>query len=115
MKKVKDIFSSKRGIAMELAVIVMLIAVAFGILLVTTSMLQNQKRLQARRELADKIAVMQILENIEAGEYDEITVITNEATKIVAQNKEGTYEVTVHIKEKKIESWSWEKVSNATE
>ena len=103
MKKVKDIFSSKRGIAMELAVIVMLIAVAFGILLVSTSMLQNQKRLQARRELADKIAVMQILEDIEAGEYP-----LQENGEIVGETE--THKVTVVLNnEGTIEFWSWEK------
>ena len=97
MKNFINVARSRRGIAIEMAIGVMFLTVAFSVLLVSISLMQLDKSDGARESLTDKIAVMQILENVENGDYT-----LEEGENVIT---EGGVIVTVEISGGKIVSW----------
>ena len=95
MKDFKSIITSKRGVAIELAIGIILVTVAFSILLLSNGLLQADKANAAKDQLEEKIAVMQILENLNTAELENATY--------TAQDNGITIEYTV--KGGKIISW----------
>jgi hypothetical protein len=53
----------RRGLAMELAIGVMVVASALSVLILTTSMLQNSRRLSAKETTQEKITLSEIGES----------------------------------------------------
>ena len=97
MKNFINVVRSRRGIAIEMAIGVMFLTVAFSVLLVSISLMQLDKSDGARESLTDKIAVMQILENVENGDYT-----LEEGGNVITENG---VTLKVEISGGKIVSW----------
>ena len=124
IQNLKEKIRSRRGIAMELAIIVMLISVAFSLLLTTVLTIQNKKTSDIPNELSEKIAIDQAGEwvlkkadykNIQSGWVDNTESpkyyysYDNNQTIKIAVGVDGKTVLTISIDENKdtISSWSY--------
>ena len=99
MKSFKEIICSRRGIAIELAMMVMLLAVAFGIVFLTVNVLQTEQVRDTSAELKEQIAID------EAGEWAVAKVKesgVNENSESSTENNEYAYTYSAENKTIKV-------------
>lgn len=60
MKYLRNIKTDRKGIAIEMALLVMMVLFSFSILITTTSLLHHNKKTTSQRELENTVAVEQI-------------------------------------------------------
>ena len=107
----RNILSSKRGIAIELAIFVIILTAALSIIILTTAIHESQASKQARAELAESVALAEIGElalknfgNYENNDYTVSYAGTKEDGKITVE-KDGKTVLKIETEGGVISKW----------
>lgn len=110
----KKLIYSRRGVAIELAIGVMFVMMALGIILVTNASLQNKQMNSDLADYEEKIEMYKITDWIidnqgydyNSGQPFEGYVITPNANTYTIKDAEGTTVLTIEVDGNKITSWN---------
>lgn len=112
MKKIANTIRSRRGVAIEMAILAMLVMIALGIILLTTSVEESKHTKDVRDDLVAEVAINQAAQAAILGEtpdgYDVAREIdSDDATRTVMTVKKDGYELVVKFvtDTKEIKSW----------
>ncbi len=105
----KKLIYSRRGVAIELAIGVMFVMMALGIILVTNASLQNKQMNSDLADYEEKIEMYEITDyiiaNPSATDYLGYKISNNSGTYTVTDT-EGTTILTIEVQDGKITSWN---------
>ena len=117
MDKIKETLRSRRGIAIELAIAVMLFSLAFGMLLMTVTGLQTKHSVGISEKFATELEINQAGEQAVAEairsvnqEFDKsreknYDYVYDSETGVITVTKDGETVLTIKIEGGKIVSW----------